>query len=98
MIFSISNPLLFRSRVTNSNREKLGNGVDRGAWILNGPGHYPVDDLVRHVRVCFGGRGDNGFHPAIARTQIRAFSLFVIPGKCRRSSTITDSSPLFSNA
>jgi hypothetical protein len=61
-------------------------------------GHQGVDDLVRHVRVRLGGRGGNGFQLAIVLTQIRAFSLSVIPGKCRRSSATADSSPLFSNA
>jgi hypothetical protein len=65
---------------------------------LEGAGHGYVDDLVRHVRIRFGGRGGNGFQLAIARTQSRAFSLSLIPGKCRRSSTTADSSPLSSNA
>jgi hypothetical protein len=64
---------------------------------LDGAGRHCVDNLVRHVRARFEGRGDNGFHPTIALTQSRAFSLFVIPGKCRRSSTTADSSPLSSN-
>jgi hypothetical protein len=43
------------------------------------------------------GRGGRGFHPAIAPTQRRAFSLSTIPGKCRRSSTAAANSPLASN-
>jgi hypothetical protein len=64
---------------------------------LNRPGHHDVDNLVRHFRDRLG-RGGNGFQPAIARTQTLAFSLSFNPGKCRRSSTIADSSPLSSNA
>jgi hypothetical protein len=64
---------------------------------LEGAGHCYVDDLVRHVRIRFGGRGGNGFQLAIVRTQSRALSLSAIPGKCRRSSTTADSSPLSSN-
>jgi hypothetical protein len=65
--------------------------------ILEGAGHGYVDDLVRHVRIRFGGRGGSGFQLAIALTQSRAFSLSAIPGKCLRSSTTADSSPLSSN-
>jgi hypothetical protein len=65
---------------------------------LDGAGHHGVDDLVRHVRIRFRGSGGNGCQPAIARTQSRAFALSAIPGKCRRSSTTADSSPLSSNA
>jgi hypothetical protein len=64
---------------------------------LNRPGHHDVDNLVRHFRERLG-KGGNGFQPAITRTQSRAFSLSFNPGKCRRSSTISDSSPLSSNA
>jgi hypothetical protein len=46
--------------------------------------------------VC-SGWGGSGVQLAIARTHRRAFSLSVIPGKCRRSSTTADSSPLSSN-
>jgi hypothetical protein len=66
--------------------------------VLEGASHCYVDDLVRDVRIRFGGRGGNGFHPAIVLTQSRAFSLSAIPGKCRRNSTMADSSPLSSNA
>jgi hypothetical protein len=55
---------------------------------------YGVDDMVQPIRARFGGRGGSGCQLAIALTQIRAFSLFLIPGKCRRSSTTADSSPL----
>jgi hypothetical protein len=66
--------------------------------VLEGAGHCYVDDLVRHVWIRFGGRGGNGFHPAIVRTQSRAFSLSAIPRKCRRNSTTADNSPLSLNA
>jgi hypothetical protein len=45
----------------------------------------------------FGGRGGNGFQPAIALTQSRAAALSLIPVKCRRHSITADSSPLSSN-
>jgi hypothetical protein len=64
---------------------------------LGGTSHHSVDDLVRHVLGRLGGRGDNGFQVAIIRTQRRAAALSMIPGKCRRSSTAADSSPLSSN-
>jgi hypothetical protein len=58
--------------------------------------HHRIDDLVRHARGFFGGRGGNGCQLAIVRTHSRAFSLSAMPGKCRRSSTTADSSPLSS--
>ena len=64
---------------------------------MDGAGHQSVDDLVRHVRVRFRGRGGNGFQLAIVLTQRLAAALSVIPGKCRRSSIAADSSPLSSN-
>jgi hypothetical protein len=64
---------------------------------LDGAGHQGVNDLVRHIRVCFRGRGGNGFQVAIALTKRRAAALSVIPGKCRRSSIAADSSPLSLN-
>jgi hypothetical protein len=39
-----------------------------------------------------GGAG-GGFHPAIVRTDVRAFALSVIPGKRRRISIAAESSP-----
>jgi hypothetical protein len=62
-----------------------------------------MGDIIRTSMIWSGnlilGRGDNdnGCQPAIARTHSRAFSLFVIPGKCRRSSATADNSPLSSN-
>ena len=57
-------------------------------------GHHDVADLVRRVRVGFGGRG---CQLAIARTHRRAASLSAIPGRCRRSSTAAASWPLSAN-
>ena len=59
-------------------------GPSRGRW-------------GRHARGRFVGRGGSGFHPTIARTQSRAFSLSFRAGKSRRSSTTADNSPLSSN-
>lgn len=56
--------------------------------------HHRDDDLVRLG--FFGGRAGSGSQLAIVRTQRRAFSLSAIPGKCRRSSTTAESSPLSS--
>ena len=65
-------------------------GMDRA-------GHQSVDDLVRHVRVRFRGRGGNGFQLTIILTQRLAAALSVIPGKRRRSSIAADNSPLSLN-
>jgi hypothetical protein len=75
----------------------IGKPLRPGSISLDGTSHHYVDDLIRHIRVDFGGWGGNGFHPAIALAQIRALSLSTIPGKCRRSSTTADNSPLSSN-
>jgi hypothetical protein len=61
---------------------------------MNGLGPHRVDDVVLRTRGFFGGRGGNGCQLTIDRTQRRAFSLSAMPGKCRRSSTIADNSPL----
>jgi hypothetical protein len=57
-------------------------------------GHGGVYDLVGHLCRPRGRvRGGSGVQLAIVRTQSRAFSLSMIPGKCRRNSTTADNSP-----
>jgi len=51
-------------------------------------------DLVRRFRPVFRGIAGTGCQLAIMRTQSRALALSVMPGKCRRSSTTAENSPL----